>query len=205
MNEDKFDHWLAAEAERLPRAVEPSRDLWPGIEARLGEVGQASLTTHKAPRPALWHWGALAATIATIAIGALFALRIAPDAPVRAAGPEVVADAVVETPIENPPPASPNNLAADAFHYASYTPDYRRTRDELLVGYTDELERLSPATREIVEKNLLLIQDSLVEIRAALADDSENLALYQLLSTVQQKELALLTSVRQLDLEKYDL
>jgi len=44
----------------LPRSIKPPRDLWPGIEARLGTVERAGGTRHKA---AFWRAPALAAAV----------------------------------------------------------------------------------------------------------------------------------------------
>lgn len=62
MSEQRFDHWLESAAAQLPREREPARDLWPGIEARIGARGRIP--------PAL----AAAAAVAALALAAWLAL-----------------------------------------------------------------------------------------------------------------------------------
>jgi hypothetical protein len=63
----------------LPGAMEPRRDLWPGIAARLGRRSGAS---SRSPARSGWRWQALAASIAVaFAAGVLFDRQLGREAP----------------------------------------------------------------------------------------------------------------------------
>lgn len=64
MNDDK----LKAALKQLPREVDPSRDLWPGIEARLG-------ARPRALRP-LWAYSLAASVLLAVAAGALWSVGL---------------------------------------------------------------------------------------------------------------------------------
>ena len=85
------DQELRALFARLPRSIEPERDLWAGIGARLEPTAQPTLV----PRKFVAMPWALAASAASVVVGALmviaFQRHVAPIPP-----PVVAADAAAE-------------------------------------------------------------------------------------------------------------
>jgi hypothetical protein len=80
--------------QELPRSIEPGRDLWPGIEARLAPRSPA--TTRASGRASRrWGLGALAASVAAAFLAGLLLGRQAPEgaAPSPGAGTLTLAEA----------------------------------------------------------------------------------------------------------------
>ena len=166
---------LLAKAAELPREVEPSHDLWPGIRARLDESPQRART---------FGWPmALAAGVVAAAISALLTWGLMREpAPVTGQ----VAGTVVAQP-EFVPVNYGSNSALGAEQLAA--------RDELLVQFRRKLDRLSPQTREAVIANFAVIQRAADEIDAALAQDPASGLLNELLVGAYQQELQLYSKV----------
>ncbi|TAK52237.1 MAG: hypothetical protein EPO25_14040 [Gammaproteobacteria bacterium] len=165
---EPLDDQLAA----LPREMDPPRDLWPAIAARLGE--------QQRPAPRHWHWPtALAAGVAVAAVSAVltFGLLREPGTP--------GADSAGE-PALVPVSYGPNS-ALDAGQL--------QTRDELLAQFRERLAGLPPETREAVLKNLAIIQHAADDIDAALADNPGSGLLNQLLFGTYQEELRIYSQV----------
>ena len=60
MTEQSFDSKLQEQIERLPREMQPQRDLWPGIDQAIEEL------VHRQPSRTPWY--ALAASIAVVSL-----------------------------------------------------------------------------------------------------------------------------------------
>ena len=175
MNENEFDDGLMDAAARLPRAVKPSRDLWPGIEAAI---------TRDEDR---WQWGGMLAQAAVVILlvggsSGLTYLAVHED--------------------RNPTvPISP--LTALEFEPVSGSfgsrynlgPDFQDARNSLEAKLEEELNSLEPETRVEVEKNMAAIRDAITEINKALATEPDNALLQDLLLSAYRKELALMTRV----------
>lgn len=144
---------LLAEAAELPRSIEPPRDLWPEIEARLGE--------RRPPAAVAWRrfvYQAVAA-IFFMALGAVLALALRPaerpeigpgDGDVRAASLAGVSD------------------------FATAEAEYLRAKDQLWLLALSRRDELSPVAMRVVERNLRIIEAAIRDLRGALADDPEN-------------------------------
>lgn len=169
---------LLAKAAGLPKDVAPSRDLWPGIAARLSTAGAAPA------RPAFRWPLALAAGLLVASVSALFtwSLMRAPDAE----APAVVAGAAVP---------------AGGFVPVSYGPNSGLTakelaaRDELFTQFQGAFETLKPETREAIVKNLAIMQTAADEIDAALARDPASGMLKGMLVGTYKQELQLYSTV----------
>ncbi len=221
---------IAAEARTLP-TLTPSRDLWAGIEARLGarpgELADGASTSAPvaaaASRPAggamaraerRWparvalRYAAAAALLMTVT--ATVTWRIATDPElgpvaqgpgderpaVEAREPRAAAEGVAEAPVDGP--AEPSGLdRAAVLREAGYEPQFEQM-DLEISGLQTLLERrrrqLDPATIEVLERNLALIDQAIAESRAALARDPASQFLASRLARSYTTKLTLLRS-----------
>jgi len=160
---------ISAEAAQLP-AIAPSRDLWSGIEARIGGVAHErptdSVRPHAAPlRPATRWYGsqtfrlAMAASLlvaATSAITWRIATAPAPSASVATAA------------------ATTSATEESAVHLASFSASVSQMDHEIATLQQIVTERrggLDPKTVEVLETNLAVIDAAIAESRAALDAD----------------------------------
>ena len=159
------DSELHRQARELPRSVEPERDLWPGIEARIrdltpvkGHIGprdphRPDDTRHSRPQRPRWGWTlglAMAAGMAGLVAGGLLTDP--------AAQPETQAPL---TGVIMPVSAQEQIRAVES----AYEPDLAVLR--LLVESTD----LAPETRQVLDESLAEIEAAIDEARRALEAD----------------------------------
>lgn len=171
---------LLGKVAALPGGIEPARDLWPGIQARI----EQSVT---APQPVSnglsWPW-ALAAGVAVASVSVLFtwmAVRAPGDGPAQVA-------ALTPAPVEALQPVS----------YGSYSqlgPEYVETRARMLQMFNDRLATLPDETRTRVEQDLATIRQAADDIDVALAADPSSRLLNKLLLSTYQEEMRLYTRV----------
>jgi len=162
-------------AAELPKEIAPSRDLWPGIAARLGESPQTA-------RSFGWPM-AVAAGLLVAAVSALLTwglVREPAQPPVQVATTQ---------------PASPEIVPVNYGTNSALTAREIAARDELLVQFRQRLDAMSPATRDTVVRNLAVIQKAASEIDAALAQDPASGLLNQLLLGTYKQELQLYSMV----------
>ena len=170
---------LLRQVGELPAGIEPARDLWPGIHARLEQPTQAG---RRGPRGLSWSW-ALAAGTAIASVSVLFTWMA-----LRSPGETVQVAALTPTPVEALQPVS----------YGSYSrlgPDYVETRAQLLGAFRARLATLPDDVRIRVEQDLAAIQKAADDIDAALAQDPSSRLLNRLLLGTYQEELRLYTRV----------
>ena len=180
------DDRLMQTARALPREIEPERDLWPEIAARIG--------AEEAPLAGRNRWrlaGAVAAAVALVAVSSLMTLWLV-DEP----APVVVRQG---------PPAGGLALPArsvplEASFGAGYTlgPRYERARNELTRDLDRQLAALPEDTRALVNRNLAQIREALAEINDELSEDPNHGLLQQLLLATYQDELAVLMNVNRM-------
>jgi hypothetical protein len=169
---------LLAKAAELPKDVEPSRDLWPGIAARLGEVPREA-----AARSFRWPM-ALAAGFLVASVSALLTWSL-----MRTPEPAVVAKTpTVQSPAADIVPVSygPNS---------GLTAQELMARDELVVRFREKFTTLRPETRDAIVKNLAIMQAAADEIDAALAKDPASGMLKGMLVGTYKQELQLYSTV----------
>lgn len=156
---------ILAEAQGLPRSVQPARDLWAGIASRLPAAPPSTSTTTerhdvRRARPSWLVWGRLAAAIGLVlfgaALGTVWARRTAP----------------------------PDFVAAQA-RYTTETGDLARR-------LAANPGSIPPAARAAVERNLTIIDHAIAEAEAALRSDPGNTPLEQMLVARYEQRLALL-------------
>jgi hypothetical protein len=182
----------------LPRAIEPPRDLWAGIEARIaaerqttrpdaGTGGGQGSAARNFPR---MRWLAAAATIAALAVGVWIGRSVMPTtAPVTnpAAGSGATAAHL-----------TPGNDGAEALQAAYMSdPRYRQQRAALVKSLEAKLASLPPDSRAKVISSLATIHKSMKDLEAALGKDPSNALLQELLVNTYQDEMRVLTTVHE--------
>lgn len=159
---------VLAAAATLPRDIRPAHTLWPAIAARL-----PARNTDVPLRSIRWRrWVPLAAAAAVlIAVTAILTARLVREPPQLAEDPGVA--------------------AADAAQLAAAR-EYELAAEDLERLLREGRERLSPATVQVLERNLALIDAAIAEARAALAADPANASLRALLLGARRQKLELL-------------
>jgi hypothetical protein len=161
-DEERHLRRILAQASALPREIEPSRDLWAGIAERI--------EAERRVRPA-W-WGsiglALAATLVVAVGGALF-LRTEPA---------YVVPALTTIPASH----DPTSIGAAE-------QEYEHAATALMAALQARRDSLSPETLRSVEKNLLVMDQALGEVRAALGRDPGNPELTRMLVSTHRKKV----------------
>ena len=179
----------------LPKAVEPPRDLWAGIEARIAaERPNAKSDTGPARRYGGNHftrfrWMAAAAVVAALAVGMWIGRSVLPTT----------------RPIANPPGGAattahvaPEKNGAAALQAAYVTdPKYRSEREALVKSLEAQLAALPPDSRAKVIASLATIHKSMQDLQAALGRDPSNALLQELLVNTYQDEMRVLTAVNE--------
>lgn len=170
-------------AASLSRSLQPERDLWPGIEARLDEAAD-----HRRPR--YWRLGALAAAVCAAALLPLL-LREAPE-------PETTVP-VTSVP-ETTAPAFDTAAQRLRLRNAATTsvepgPEYQAARAELLARLEERLDELEPEEREIVVRNIETIRAALQEIDTALRENPDDPLLQELMLKTYRTELDVMARV----------
>ncbi len=160
----------------LPRGIEPGRDLWPAIEARL-----EPREVHAGRR---WLWPAAAAVLLVVGSTLITATLLREDEPLVA---------------QRAPAAGQAGYADAAFGPGqALDPAYETARQDLARTLSARIDRLPPDARRQVEKNLAEIRRASAEINAALELSPGDPLLEELLLNAYQDQLAVLASVNQL-------
>jgi len=169
---------LLAQAEALPREIDPHRDLWPGIAERLGERSLLARFPSFARRPAAW--GSLAAAAAIVlAVASLVRQGSGtPPGPVSTGTPVAVKS-------ESLDPAEQ---------------EYQRATSELMSALSKQREGLAPETQKAVDDNLRVIDGALRDLRVALQKDPGNQKLNKMLVATHQKKVDMLRYLLKLNL-----
>jgi hypothetical protein len=178
MNRDDFDALeefdpLREETMRLPRGIQPERDLWPGVEARIRALGDVPATGPASGKVIRGDFARGARVmLAAAAVVVVFVVGLATGL-LRRDGGRSVADAPAGAPVAVTP-----FDAIDAGHASE-------SRDVLEA--LARVEDLDPATVELIRRNLEIIETAIAEIQAALADDPGNPGLNRLLTSEYQR------------------
>ena len=179
----------------LSPAIEPARDLWPQIEARINQERRTAPGAMAAqPRPVRaravpLRWLAAAAVVASVAVGVWIGRSLLPAARPGAG-------------VESPMGASRGTLAtADAptaldVAYVS-DPRYQRDRAALMQSLQARLAALPLPARAKVMASLAAIHRAKQDLENALGKDPGNALLQELLVNTYQDEMRVLTDVHE--------
>jgi hypothetical protein len=169
----------------LPQSIDPPRDLWPQIAARLearpGAAVQAPVRARRVPR----EWLAAAAMVASVAVGVWIGRSVLPG--VHSGTVVVPSTAVAVSP--------PNGAAIDAAYVTD--PRYQRQRAALLQSLQAQLATMPPETRNKVMASLATIEKAKQDLEDALGKDPGNALLQELLVSTYQDEMRVLTDVHE--------
>jgi hypothetical protein len=162
----------------LPKEIEPPRDLWPGIAARIAQEPRQEMAPTRSFR---WP-AALAAGFLVAAVSALLTWSLVrqPEPVVQASAPQPVETAIV-----------PVNYGSRS----GLTAAELAVRDDLVARAREKFGELRPETREAIVKNLAIIQQAADEIDAALAQDPASGMLNGMVVGTYKQELQLYTTV----------
>jgi hypothetical protein len=167
----------------LPQGIEPSRDLWPQIEAQI--AGRSSVASAPAAPAAVrrskgapLRWLAAAAMVGCVAVGMWIGRSVLPGSA--------------------PPLAQASRPVSGAMPAAWVTdPRYQRQHEELMRSLGAQLATLPPASRAKVLASLATIRQAKQELESALGKDPGNALLQELLVNTYQDEMRVLTDVRE--------
>ena len=179
--ETRDDERLARHLAALPRKIQPSRDLWPGIEARIATRRQGS--RHRAgrlPTVPTWAWWTSAAAVCLTLL--LIALPV-----------------VLEWSAPRDASPFPGDLAALAWQ-ARQEDDVFGTRQglEMVLGAAKATGSLSPEAVADVESGLRTLDRAIGETRAALDRNPDDPRLQRLLAERYRQEALLLHRIQSL-------
>ncbi len=173
----------------LPEAIEPPRDLWPGIEARLKAQAAGpgtDLSPARARRGQL-RWLAAAALLASVAVGVWIGRDVVPLSTPAPGTAQLSPPAAV-----SPPQAQG---AVDAAFVSD--PRYARQRAELLQSLQARLDAMPEPARAKVTASLAAIETAKKDLESALGKDPSNALLQELLINTYQDEMRALTDVHE--------
>jgi hypothetical protein len=169
---DFGEQQIAQQAANLTKDIQPKRELWPEIAQRIKETPQ-DLPEKQQNR---WLPFAMAASL-MIALGSLgfagYTNMQLQEQLAKTAESEAKVNAVIDS-IEQP---------------------YRIARTSYLNALATQEQYLSPEDREVLRKNLKIINDAANEIRAALVKNPNDPLLIEALILTHNKELALLNQL----------
>ena len=169
---------LLAKAAELPKDVEPPRDLWPSIAARIAQApGQSRQRTFGWP-------AALAAGFVVASVSALLTWGL-----MRDSGP------AARDPLAGTQAAEARLVPVNYGPNSGLTAHELVARDELQAQFREKFGQLKPETREVIVKNLAVIQAAADEIDAALAKDPGSGMLKGFLVGTYKQELQLYSTV----------
>jgi hypothetical protein len=179
-----------ASLRELPQAIEPRRDLWPQIAARL-EKDRASSTAQPVSAggsAARLRWLAVAAMVASVAVGVWIGRSLLPTAAHVAGGEAQPTTASGVGALPGAP------TALDAAYVND--PRYERQRAALLRSLPARLAALPPPARAKVMASLAAITKAKEDLENALGKDPGNALLQELLVDTYQDEMRVLVDVR---------
>jgi hypothetical protein len=179
-----------ASLRELPRSIEPAHELWPAIEAQLGELPAGAVPAGTAPArragPPL-RWLAAAAMVACVAVGVWIGRSLLPATPGGSTAVTVVDRS-----------ATPGGLAPSTLDAAYVSdPRYERQRAALVRALQEHLAALPPPARAKVSASLATIEKAKEDLEQALGRDPGNALLQELLVNTYQDEMRVLTDVHE--------
>ena len=181
MNEsmrDELDDALA----RLPRDVEPSRDLWPQIRAAIDAEERES---RGGRRGAMFGWRQLAAGIVLVVLSSLATYVATRQS----------RQVIVEGPVTI-------NAILAAYDEQNLGPNFQRARQDLDRMFEARMAELPPSTRAKIQNNLADLRRASDEIAMTLAEHPSDTLLQELLASTRRREIQLLADISQMQIPK---
>lgn len=178
---------LLHRAAELPRGIEPPRDLWPGVEARIrwddGREAPGSVGPLPGLRDAVPWLAAAAGVLVALTAGATLWLAGGPDG-ASDPGPASVASA----------PATDSGLRTSPVlvEVGQVEAGYRPMVDRLTGILERRGDRLPPETRQVVARNLRIIDAAIAEAESALVEHPASPELLRALDRSYQRKIDLL-------------
>jgi anti-sigma factor RsiW len=173
---------LRSFVDRLPTSIEPPRDLWPEISARLLTSPRSGDRRFRLA----WFMLSAAATV-LVAIGATAWFHRAPTT----SGP-------VKNAVAVSPPASADNVRLEV---ARAEQAYVDAAGDFLAQLESPQAALPVSTREILQGNLIIADKAISEIKSAWQQQPNDMALARKLLAAHEKRVELLQQVAQLSIE----
>ena len=168
---DLAEHAITRQARMLNSDIEPENDLWPNIAEQIRDLPQEEVNQ---PVNSRWMPMAVAASM-LIAVGAIGFAGYVNYSVQQQVGPTIVLEE--QTTVE---------LIEQPFMIA---------RASYLTALVTQEQQMSPEVRDVLQKNLTIIDDATREIRKALKENPNDPFLTEALLLTRQKELALLNQV----------
>jgi len=165
----------------LPQSIEPSHDLWPRIEAGLGDGAMPGQR-----RALRMRWLAVAAMLACVATGVWIGRSLLP-------GPQ--GNGTPLTAASRGAGESPGHGTAHGVYVSD--PRYERERAELVRTLEARLAALPPPAQAKVRASLATIEKAKADLEQALGHDPSNALLQELLVNTYQDEMRVLTDVHE--------
>jgi anti-sigma-K factor RskA len=178
---------LLTAAADLPREIRPPRDLWAGIDARLGDAPAAAgfdreqaipHAGRRPPRAGLPAWALVAAALALVVVTAAVTSILTRNY-----------DEAIALKLRRAGESAPPTVARSEDGREEEA-RFLAASQELLAGL--EAQDLSPQTMEIVRRNLEVIDAAIAELQAALERDPGNGELSRMLLATYQRKIDLL-------------
>jgi hypothetical protein len=180
-SDNKFENELTDAAARLALEVKPERDLWPAIQQAISKPVNEAM-----PQRSAWNtvWAQAAAVLLLVGgSSGLTYLTMSGDnnpvSPLMTEGPALVFEPV-------------SGSFGSQYHLG---PDYLDAKRDLEASLDEQLERLSPETRDAVQANIETIRSAIEDINKALTEEPDNVLLQKLLISTYREELALMQHV----------
>ena len=170
---------LVGRAGDLPSSVQPGRDLWPGIEARLEDRSVITGDFGRKRRFSFWHSRtalAAAATVVLIILSVLGSLRPWEHETISSATEQV---AVIST-------------------FARIDRASDRVSRNLLTRFDRHGNVVASEAGDVLNQNIGIIDGAIADIRSALQTDPTNTRLAQMLRLEYQRKMDLLRTVAEL-------
>ena len=177
--DDERDELMSL-ARRLPTAIAPQRDLWPGIEKAIS----------RGSRRDGFRWNRVVAQAAAVILlvgGSSGITWFAMKQNMQAPTPTYETQPLALQPVSG-------NFGSD-YHLGA---EFMEARNDLASRLERELQGLPPETRAEVRRNIVRIRAAINEINLALADEPDNALLQELLLSSYREELTVMRRVESL-------
>ena len=180
---------LVAAAASVPRAIEPGRDLYPAILSRI-EKEKGDIPG----RRAAWRGYGLgaAASVACVLLLSSAVRWLGRDtSPTPTPTPTVAAERAAAGEVLPAQAVGKDELALALDEYAAAS-------KLLLAALAEQRERMSPETRDVLDKNLAVVDQAIAETQAAVAAAPSNRSNVWVLANLEQQKLDFLRRVSRL-------